>query len=141
VTTPRGAGGFVGRSAELVRLEGLLDHQPPVNVVLLHGPAGIGKSALLHELARRAGESTVVAVDAREVAPLAEKVDRALAPAITARRARRHRLAPCAGDQLVRRRLGPRRGRRAPGAARRRRRRCAARRSRHERARAPRNYR
>ena len=86
MTTRRGAGGFVGRSAELARLEGLLDHRPPVNVVLLHGPAGIGESALLHELARRAGESTVVAVDAREVAPLAEKVDRALAPAITARR-------------------------------------------------------
>jgi hypothetical protein len=86
VTTPRGAGGYVGRSAELARLERLLDHQPPVNVALLHGPAGIGKSALLHELARRAGESTVVAVDARELAPLAEEVDRALAPAITARR-------------------------------------------------------
>jgi len=86
VTTPRGASGFVGRSAELARLEGLLDHQPPVNVVLLHGPAGIGKSALLHELARRAGESTVVAVEARELAPLAEEVDRALAPALTARR-------------------------------------------------------
>ena len=86
MTTPRGAGGYVGRSAELARLERLLDHQPPVNVALLHGPAGIGKSALLHELARRAGESTVVAVDARELAPLAEEVDRALAPAITARR-------------------------------------------------------
>ena len=67
VTAPRAAAGFVGRSAELARLEGLLDHDPPVNVVLLHGPAGIGKSALLRELARRAGESTLVAIEAREL--------------------------------------------------------------------------
>lgn len=82
----RVAAGFVGRTAELARLEALLDHDPPVNVVLLHGPAGIGKSALLRELARRAGESTPVAIEARELAPLAEGVDRALAPAMTARR-------------------------------------------------------
>jgi hypothetical protein len=82
----RVAARFVGRAAELARLEDLLGDEPPVSVVLLHGPPGVGKSALLRELARRAGRSTLVAVDARELAPLAEEVDRALAPATTARR-------------------------------------------------------
>jgi MoxR-like ATPase len=51
----RVAARFVGRAAELARLEGLLGDEPPVSVVLLHGPPGVGKSALLRELARRAG--------------------------------------------------------------------------------------
>src|SRR5688572_14011881 len=45
---------FVGRRAELERLEGLLVETPERNIVLLHGPGGIGKSTLLRELVRRA---------------------------------------------------------------------------------------
>ena len=84
----RDAARFVGRVVELIRLEGLLTHDPPVNVVLLHGPGGVGKSALMRELARRAGArgATIVEVEARGLAPLAEELDRALAPAMTARR-------------------------------------------------------
>ena len=85
----------MGRAAELARLERLLGHDPPVNVVLLHGPAGAGKSALMGELARRAAEhgATPVAVDARELAPLADEVDRALARAMTAST----RISSCSG--------------------------------------------
>jgi AAA ATPase domain len=84
----RDAARFVGRAAELARLEGLLTHDPPVSVVLLHGPGGVGKSALMRQLARRAaaGGATLVEVEARGLAPLAEELDRALAPAMTARR-------------------------------------------------------
>jgi AAA ATPase domain len=84
----RDAARFVGRVVELIRLEGLLTHDPPVNVVLLHGPGGVGKSALMRELSRRASArgATLVEVEARGLAPLAEELDRALAPAMTARR-------------------------------------------------------
>ena len=82
----RDAARFVGRVVELIRLEGMLTHDPPVNVVLLHGPGGVGKSALMRELARRAAArgATIVEVEARGLAPLAEELDRALAPAMTA---------------------------------------------------------
>jgi hypothetical protein len=84
----RDAPRFVGRAAELVRLEGLVGDHPPVSVVLLHGPGGVGKSALMRELARRAVArgAIPVEVEARGLAPLAEELDRALAPAMTARR-------------------------------------------------------
>ena len=49
----RDAARFVGRAEELARLEGLVGEDPPVSVVLLHGPGGVGKSALMRELARR----------------------------------------------------------------------------------------
>ena len=45
---------FVGRRAELERLERLLVEVPERNIVLLHGSGGIGKSTLLRELVRRA---------------------------------------------------------------------------------------
>jgi AAA ATPase domain len=84
----RDAARFVGRGAELARLGGLVEHEPPLSVVLLHGPGGVGKSALMGELARRAGAlgATTVAVEARELAPLADELDRALAAAMAARR-------------------------------------------------------
>jgi hypothetical protein len=78
----------VGRRSELARLQELLDDDPPASIVLLHGPAGIGKSALMREFARRAQAhgATPVAVEARDVAPLAEAIDAAVAPALDARR-------------------------------------------------------
>jgi AAA ATPase-like protein len=84
----RDAARFVGRAAELARLEGLVGDDRPVTVVLLHGPGGVGKSALMRELARRAAArgATPVTVEARGLAPLAEELDQALAPAMTARR-------------------------------------------------------
>ncbi len=59
-----------------------------MSVFLLHGPAGAGKSALLRELARHGearGMETVM-VEARDLAPLAEALDEAIAPALRASR-------------------------------------------------------
>ncbi|HUO74780.1 MAG TPA: ATP-binding protein [Solirubrobacteraceae bacterium] len=79
---------FVGRSAELARIEALFTAEPPAQVVALHGPAGVGKSALLRELARRAGARgwTPVAIEARDLPPLAGVLDAALAPALGSQR-------------------------------------------------------
>jgi hypothetical protein len=84
----RDAARFVGRSEELARLDELLEDSSPVSVLLLHGPAGVGKSALLRELARHAGAGgmEVVTVEARDLAPLAEALDEAIAPALRATR-------------------------------------------------------
>src|SRR5262245_40446699 len=84
----RDAARFVGRSAELARLEGLLDESSSVSVLLLHGPAGAGKSALLRELARQAearGFETIM-IEARDLAPLAEALDEAIEPALRSAR-------------------------------------------------------
>lgn len=82
----RDAASFVGRVDELRALEALLDDGSPVSVVHLHGPGGIGKSALVRELARQAERSgrTVVWVDGRELAPLPDALEAALAPAAAA---------------------------------------------------------
>jgi hypothetical protein len=45
---------FVGRQRELELFDELFVDDPPANVVLVHGPAGIGKSTLLREVVRRA---------------------------------------------------------------------------------------
>jgi hypothetical protein len=44
---------FVGRHTELQLFDELFVADPSANVVLLHGPAGIGKSTLLREVVRR----------------------------------------------------------------------------------------
>jgi hypothetical protein len=83
----RDAARFVGRAHELAQLEALLQDDPAANVVHLHGPGGIGKSALLRELARRAtarGRS-VHWLDGRELAPVPGALETALAPVAAAR--------------------------------------------------------
>ncbi|MQA14117.1 MAG: AAA family ATPase [Pseudonocardiaceae bacterium] len=77
---------FVGRrpEPELFRLAVEAD-EPPFTVLHVHGPGGIGKSALLRmfaELAGRAGAG-VVAVDGHDVAPERTDFRAAAAPAAT----------------------------------------------------------
>jgi hypothetical protein len=74
---------FVGRSAELALIDGLLVDDPPASVVLVHGPGGIGKSSLLREVARRgrAAGWTPVVVEGRDLPPLPDAVEAAVAPA------------------------------------------------------------
>lgn len=45
---------FVGRTRELSFIEGVLQPDSPVRIVLVHGPGGIGKSTLMREVRRRA---------------------------------------------------------------------------------------
>jgi hypothetical protein len=71
---------FIGRASEIAFFDELLVDDPPANVVLVHGPGGIGKSTLLREVARRArtrGRSPRL-VDARELAPVPGVLEQAL---------------------------------------------------------------
>lgn len=75
--------GFVGRAAELARFDRMLAGEAEP-VWLLHGPAGIGKSTLLAELARRALAAGRIAVeiDARDMTPTPEGWRESLARAL-----------------------------------------------------------
>lgn len=74
---------FVGRTAELAALERCLDDEATVRVVHVFGPGGIGKSALLRELARRARERgfTPFAVEGRELPPSPDALEAILSDA------------------------------------------------------------
>jgi hypothetical protein len=68
---------FVARAAELARLEALLVDEPARNVALVHGPGGIGKSALLREVVRRAharGWATLV-IEGRDLPGGTDSID------------------------------------------------------------------
>jgi AAA ATPase-like protein len=77
---------FVGRERELALFrEGLAGGPSAFSVLFVHGPGGIGKSALLHQYATeaaRAGRS-VVRVDCREVEPTPTGFEAASARALT----------------------------------------------------------
>jgi hypothetical protein len=71
---------FVGREDALTFFDSLLVEDPLANVVLVHGPGGIGKSTLLREVGRRAesrGRSPRI-IDARELAPVPGEIEKAL---------------------------------------------------------------
>jgi hypothetical protein len=63
---------FVGRTPEVDLFRAaLLDADPPFNVLLIHGPGGVGKTTLLHEYRRiaEASRTTVLVLDGRSVEP------------------------------------------------------------------------
>jgi len=73
---------FVGRQFELARIEGLLRSEPRDELLVVRGPAGIGKSALCREVARvaQATDRRVLSATATEMggpyAPLASVAER-----------------------------------------------------------------
>jgi hypothetical protein len=79
---------FVGRRQELAELGKLFVGDPSASVVLLHGPGGIGKSTLLREFERRGRDAgwTPVPVEGRDLPPVPDALEAALAPARAADR-------------------------------------------------------
>jgi hypothetical protein len=77
----RDATGFVGRARELSALSDLFAPDGAIRVVHVHGPGGIGKSALLREIARRgvANGWTSCTIEGRELTPSPEGLAAALA--------------------------------------------------------------
>lgn len=74
---------FVGRERELAVCERFLTDAEASSVLLLHGPGGIGKSALLRELARRATDAgfQVHWIEGRDVPPAPDALESLLADA------------------------------------------------------------
>lgn len=74
---------FAGRADALAWFDGLMEGAGATRVVLVYGPGGIGKSALLRAIGRRAmGRGrTVWSVDARALEPVPGELERALAGA------------------------------------------------------------
>ena len=72
---------FTGRGSELTFLDRCLSSDdPPASVVHISGPGGIGKSALLREIGRRARDLgiAVVVIDGRELGPAPAALELAL---------------------------------------------------------------
>jgi hypothetical protein len=76
----RDAHRFVGREKELAFFDSLFVEDPPAQVVLVHGPGGIGKSTLLREIARRGTKRgwTSRVVEGRDLAPAPGEIESAL---------------------------------------------------------------
>ncbi len=68
----RDAERFVGRTAELAVFDTLFVDDPPASVVHVHGPGGIGKSALLRQVERLGAERgwSPWRIDGRELPPI-----------------------------------------------------------------------
>lgn len=79
---------FVGRASELEFFDSLLRGEQSTNVVFLSGPGGIGKSALLREVCRRARDRgfTVAWLEGRDLPPFPEVVSAALTDVADAER-------------------------------------------------------
>jgi hypothetical protein len=79
----RDGAAFVGRAAELRVVDALFGDAGGPSVLLVHGPAGIGKSTLLREVLRRGRRAgwTSFAADGRTVAADPDALRRALAGA------------------------------------------------------------
>jgi hypothetical protein len=77
---------FVGREPELEFFDSLMVEEPSHQVVLVHGPGGIGKSTLLREIARRAEKRGYrpTLVEGRELAPVPGEIENALGDAMSA---------------------------------------------------------
>lgn len=77
---------FVGRRDILARIDRLLHEPGPSRVLHIHGPGGIGKSALLREVGRRAQEAGRVTwqIDARALEPVPGELAEALDGAVEA---------------------------------------------------------
>lgn len=77
---------FVGRAAEIELFRQAVEApgEPPFTVLHVHGPGGIGKSALLRMFADIASGLPVVRVDARDLAPEPDALRAAIAAAGTA---------------------------------------------------------
>jgi hypothetical protein len=75
---------FVGRVEELAACVRVFSGETTGRVVFVHGPGGVGKSALLRETVRRGRELGfgLVTIEGRDVAPTAEALQAALAPAL-----------------------------------------------------------
>jgi hypothetical protein len=79
---------FVGRERELAFFDSLFAEDPPAQVVLVHGPGGIGKSTLLREVARRGSKRgwTTRLVEGRDLAPVPGEIESALGDVTEAER-------------------------------------------------------
>jgi hypothetical protein len=76
---------LVGREDELGSIAGRLAAPERVAALFVHGPAGIGKTALLREAGRRAeewSEFSVVWLDGRDIAPVPDQLEDALGGAL-----------------------------------------------------------
>lgn len=71
---------FCGRAGLLDRIDSLLAGRSPIRIVLVRGPGGIGKSALLREIDRRAAAAgrPTWALDARALDPVPGELERTL---------------------------------------------------------------